>query len=149
MPRQNFLSRQTFVEASIDQAKESLLSIPVFASNIKFIAENEKLQSFKFCYELLQKNVIYYIDVTVLSLNNQYTRVSLRGEHSNGEAFDNDADMAIALHNFEKAIEASLKGDASNYQPHQPKEKKSKKFLQLSTTFIATAGLFLLRKKLS
>ena len=43
MPRQNFLSLESFVEATETQAKESLLSVPVFAANIKLIAENEKI----------------------------------------------------------------------------------------------------------
>jgi hypothetical protein len=149
MPRQNFLSREAFVEANEIQARESLLSIPVFVSNIKLITENTKLQSFKFCYQLPQKNLEYYVDVTVLPLDTQYTRISLHGEHSNGEAFDNDADMVIALHDFESAIEAALKGDVSKYHPYKPKEKKSKKFLQFSAAFVASAGIFVLKKKLS
>jgi len=73
----------------------------------------------------------------------------LHGEHSNGEIFDNDADMAFALYDFESAIGAALKGDVSTYQPNKPKEKKSKKFLQFTAAFAATAGVFILRKKLS
>jgi len=149
MPRQNFLSRESFVVASEQQAKESLLSVPVFVSNIKLIAENDKLQSFKFRYQLPQKNVEYHVDVTILPLDTQYTRISLHGEHSNGEAFENDSDMALALHDFESAIEAALKGDVSNYQPYKPKEKKQKNFLQITATVAATAGIFILRKKLS
>ena len=60
MPRQNFLSLESFVEATETQAKESLLSVPVFAANIKLIAENEKLQSFKFRYQLPLKNLYKY-----------------------------------------------------------------------------------------
>lgn len=149
MLRQNFLSRESFFEATEIQAKESLLSIPVFAPNIKLIAENAKLQSFKFCYQLSQKEKEYYVDVTILPLNNQYTRISLHGEHCNGKAFGNDADLAIALHNFERAIEAALKGDVSAYKPCKPKEKKSKKILQFSSAFIASAGIIVLGKKLS
>ena len=149
MPRQNFLSREAFVQATEIQARESLLSIPVFVPNIKLIAENTKLQSFKFRYQLPQKNMEYHVDITLLPLDTQYTRISFHGEHSNGEAFDNDADMTLALHDFESAIEAALKGDVSNYQPYKPKEKKSKKFLQFSAAFVATAGIFVLRKKLS
>lgn len=149
MPRQNFLSRESFVEATEIQAKESLLSIPVFVPNIKLIAENERLQSFKFRYQLPQKNLEYHVDVTILPLDTQYTRISLHGEHSNGQAFENDSDMAIALHDFESAIEAALKGDTSSYKPYNPKEKKSKKFLQFTTMFVATAGILVLRKKLS
>ena len=149
MPRQNFLSRESFVEATELQARESLLSIPVFVPNIKLIAENAKLQSFKFRYQLPQKNLEYHVDVTILPLDTQYTRISLHGEHSSGAAFVSDTDMAIALHDFEAAIEAALKGDVSNYQPYIPKETKSKKFLHLAVAFIASAGIFVLRKKLS
>ena len=149
MPRQNFLSRESFFEATEIQARESLLSIPVFVPNIKLIAENTKLQSFKFRYQLPQKNLEYHVDVTLLPLDTQYTRISLHGEHSNGEAFDNDAEMVMALHDFQSAIEAALKGDVSNYQPYKPKEKKSKKILQLTGAFVASAGIFVLRKKLS
>ena len=149
MPRQNFLSRESFVEASEIQAKESLLSIPVFVPNIKLITENEKLQSFKFRYQLPQRNMEYHVDVTILPLDTQYIRISLHGEHSNGEAFENDADMVLALHDFESAIEAALKGDVSSYKPYKPKEKKQKNFLQITATVAATAGIFILRKKLS
>ena len=149
MPRQNFLSRESFVEATEIQAKESLLSIPVFVPNIKLICENTKLQSFKFCYQLPQKNTEYHVDVTLLPLDTQYTRISLHGEHSNGEAFNNDADMAIALHDFESAIEAALNGDVSTYKPYKPKEKKSKNFFQVTAAVAASAGIFILRKKLS
>jgi hypothetical protein len=149
MPRQNFLSRETFVEASEVQAKESLLSIPVFVPNIKLIAENTRLQSFKFCYQLPQRNTEYYVDVTVLPLDTQYIRISLHGEHSNGESFANDEDMATALYDFESAIAAALKGDVSTYKPFKPKEKKSKNFFQLTAAVAASAGIFILKKKLS
>ena len=70
----------------------------------------------------------YHVDVTLLPLDTQYIRISLHGEHSNGEAFDNDADMANALHDFESAIEAALKGDVSTYKPYKPEKKVKKIF---------------------
>ena len=149
MPRQNFLSRESFVEATEVQAKESILSVPVFVQNIKLIAENEHLQSYKFRYQIPLKNLEYHVDVTVLPLDFQYTRISLHGEHSNGQAFENDFEMATALHDFQSAIEAALKGDVSSYKPYKPAEKKSKKWLQLTTALVATAGILVLRKKLS
>ena len=114
MPRQNFLSLESFVEGTEIQAKQSLLSVPVFVSNIKFIAENEKLQSFKFRYQIPSRNLEYHIDVTIRPLDTQFIRISLHGEQSNGASFDNDADMALALNDFESAIEAALKGDVSS-----------------------------------
>jgi hypothetical protein len=149
MPRQNFLTRESFVQATEIQARESLLSVPVFVPNIKLIGENTKLQSLKFRYQLPQKNLEYHVDVTILPLNTQYTRICLHGEHTNGESFNNDADMAIALHDFESAIEAALKGDVSRYQPFKPREKKPKNVLQITAVIVASAGIFLLRKKLS
>lgn len=149
MPRQNFLSKESFVEANEVQVKESILSLPVFASNIRLLAENKMLQTFKFSYHLPQKELEYYIDVTILPLDNQYTRISLHGRYCNGHAFGNDANMAMALHDFESAIQAAIKGDVTSYKPYQPKEKGSKKFIQLAATFMASAGVFILKKKLS
>jgi hypothetical protein len=149
MPRQNFLSRESFVEATELQAKESLLSIPVFAPNIKLIEENKKLQCYKFVYQIPQKNLEYCVDVTLLPLDTQFTRISLHGTHCDGQAFDNDHEMAIALHDFESAINAALKGDVSSYQPYKPKEKRAKSFFHIAAGFIASSGIFVLGKKLS
>lgn len=149
MPRQTFLSRESFVEATETQAKESLLSIPVFASNIKFVTENTVLQSFRFWYQFPEKELEYQVDVTILPLDSQFTRVCLHGTHSSGHAFNNDADLAVALSDFESAFQASLKGDASFYKPCTPNEKSSKGLLQAITGVAASLGLFFLRKKLS
>jgi len=149
MPRQNFLSRESFVIASENQAKESLLSVPVFVPNIKLITENEKLQSFKFRYQLPQKNLEYHVDVTILPLDTQYTRICLHAEYSNGQAFEFDQDMALALSDFQSAIDAAVKGDVSNYKPYKPKERKQRNFLQLTATLAASVGVVVLRKKLS
>ena len=149
MAGQNYLTRESFVEATELQAKESLLSIPVFAHNIKLMAENEKLQSFKFCYQLPQRNTEYNVDVTILRLNNQYTRISLHGEHRDRKAFENDVDMALALHDFESAIHAALKGDTTNYKPYKPRERKSRNLIQSIAAFAASTGIIVLGKKLS
>ena len=123
MPRQNFLSRESFVEATEVQAKESILSVPVFVQNIKLIAENEHLQSYKFRYQIPLKNLEYHVDVTVLPLDFQYTRISLHGEHSNGQAFENDFEMATIhlsaqdfkdkVFDYEADQEWKYKGDKS------------------------------------
>jgi hypothetical protein len=149
MPRQNFLSRESFVVASENQAKESLLSVPVFVPNIKLITENHKLQSFKFRYQLPQKNLEYHVDVTILRLDTQYTRICLHAEHSNGQAFEYDEDMALALKDFQSAIDAALKGDVSNYKPYKPKERKQRNFLKLTATLAASVGVVVLKRKLS
>lgn len=149
MPRQNFLSRESFIDATEKQAKDSLLSIPAFASNIRYVNENRMNESFRFTYEMPVKNIKYSIDVSILPLNEKYTRISLHGRHTNGHTFNNDSDMAIALHDFESAIQAALKGDASLYKPFEPKVSNSKKIVQYTTSIAASVSLFFLRKKLS
>src|SRR5437764_1476781 len=127
MPRQNYLSRESFVDATEKQAKDSLLSIPAFASNIKLVAENKLTDSIRFTYDQAFKKLQYNVNVSVLPLNEKYTRISLHATYANGQAFQSDSDINIALHDFESAIEAALKGDISTYKPYQPKETAAKK----------------------
>lgn len=149
MPRQNFLSKESFIAATEQQVKETILSIPAFATNIRLIAENKMVESFRFVYEEPVKKLQYYIDVTIRTLNDQYTRLSLHAEYPNGQSFNYDSDMAIALHDFEAAVDAAIKGDVSLYQPHKPKPGSTKKFLVAATTMAATVGFLFLKKKLS
>jgi len=149
MPRQNFLSRESFIDATEKQAKDSLFSIPAFAPNIKFLTENKMIESIRFTYEMPVKKVQYLIDVTIMPLNEKYTRVSLHGRYADGQAFSNDADMAIALHDFELAVLAAVTGDVTQYKPYEPKVKRSKKLMQYTTTIVAAASVFFLKKKLS
>ena len=146
MPRQNFLSKESFVDATEKQTKDSIMSIPAFAPNIKLIAENKMIESIRFSYELAVKEIEYYIDVSIHPLNEKYTRVSLNGRHASGQSFHNNTDMAIALHDFESAILAALKGDVSQYKPYVPKPGNSRKMMQAAATVVASLGVFFLRK---
>ena len=149
MPRQNFLSRESFVDASEKHAKDSLLAIPAFVPNIRFVSENKMVGSTRFSYEQPVKNTEYFIDVSVLPLNDQFTRVCLHGTHLNGQSFNNDADMAYALHDFEAAMLAALQGDVSLYVPGEKKPANSKKFVHMATALVTSVCFFFLRKKLS
>jgi hypothetical protein len=149
MPRQNYLSKESFVDASEKHIKETLLSIPAFASNIKLVGENKLVESIRFSYDLPVKKMHYYINVSVLPLNEQYTRISLHATYINGQAFHSISDVNIALHDFESAIQAALKGDTSSYVPYKPKEVASKKMLHLVVAFVSSLGVFFLKKKLS
>ena len=149
MPRQNFLSRESFVTATEQQAKDSLLSIPAFVSNITLIGENKMIQSFKFCYSMPVKNIQYHVDVSMLPLNEQYMRISLHGRHAGGQAFSHDADMAIALHDFEAALQAALKGDTALYKPYQPKVRNRRKVVQFVAAFVTSITMIVLNRKLS
>ena len=149
MPRQNFLAKESFVNASEALTRESILSIPVFATNIKLLAENKMLQKMQFMFEQPDREMNYLIDVSVLPLNDEYTRISLHATHTNGHAFNHDSDMAIALHDFESAVAAALNGDTSLYQPTTRQAKNAKGFVGLAVTVLASVGIMMLKKKLS
>jgi len=149
MPRQNFLAKESFVNASETLTRESILSIPVFANNISLVTENKMLQNMRFVYEQLDNEVKYHIDVSVLPLNDEYTRISLHATHTNGHSFQNDPDMAIALHDFESAVTAALNGDTSLYQPTTRHTKNSNGFVRFAFSIMTSVGILMLKKKLS
>ncbi|HEY0580292.1 MAG TPA: hypothetical protein VGC75_06260 [Candidatus Nitrosocosmicus sp.] len=149
MPRQNYLTRESFVDATEKQIKESLLTIPAFASNIKLIAENKLTDSIRFNYELAPKKLEYHVNISVLPLNEKYTRISLHATYANGQAFQSNSDINIALHDFESAIHAAIKGEASTYKPYKPKDSFSKRCVHFMVAFGSSLGLYFLKKKLS
>jgi hypothetical protein len=149
MPRQTFLSRESFVDATEKQTRETLSSLPAYISHIVLVAENPIIESYRFTYDKADKKLQYLIDVTILPLNDQYTRISLHASHTNGHAFYEDADMSFALHDFESAIHAALKGDLAYYKPagHKPKEQSS--LLMKWASFLFPSLIPGLKKKLS
>ena len=149
MPRQNFLAKESFVNASEALARESILSIPVFATNIKLVTDNKILQKMRFQFDEPDSNLNYFIDVSVLPLNDEYTRISLHATHTDGQAFHQDPDMAIALHDFESAVAAALNGDTSLYQPTTRQTRSSKGFARFAFSLMASVGILILKKKLS
>ncbi|MBA2744717.1 MAG: hypothetical protein H0U44_00695 [Flavisolibacter sp.] len=133
MPRQNFLSRESFVNAGEIKTRNSILSLPFHLDHIELYAENRMIDSLRFYYVHPSKRREYFVDITVLPLNEEFTRVSLHAVHVNGQSFYDDAEMAIALHDFESAIHASVNGELAQYKASgllKIKEKKS--FIQSS-----------------
>lgn len=149
MPRTTFLTSEFFVDAQEQPAKESILSIPAFASNIQFVDQRKLLETYRFQYQEPVKNNTYYIDVSVLPLNEKYSRVCIHASYSNGHAFHADNEIALALKDFESAIHLALKGDVTSYKPYAPKPKASQRMVQNMLTICASISVFFLRRKLS
>jgi hypothetical protein len=145
MPRQNFLARESFVDATEKQTREIILSIPDYLPHISLVAENKVIDSVRFVYEHTGKGVRYNVDLTVLPLNDQYTRISLHASHTNGHSFYEDPEMAFALHDFEGAIHAAIKGDLSLYYSKATIQKSSGGIKSLVEAVLP----FFLKKKLS
>lgn len=148
MPRQNFIAKDFFLPASEKEIKEALLGIPRFAAHIRFVQENKLVDSMRFCSERPGKKM-HHVDVSLLPLDDQYTSVSLHASHSNGQAFYSDPELLAALNDFEAAIHAGLKGNASSYHPYIAKASASQKIFQFAVLFVSSIGVLFLRKKLS
>ena len=132
MSRQNFLSRDSFVNASEMKTRDSILSLPFHLGHIELLNENKMIDSTRFVYMHLGKQIEYFVDVSVLPLNDQYTRVSLHASHVNGHSFYEDSEMAIALHDFEFAIHATVNGDLAALKSNTAEMQREKKTLTQS-----------------
>jgi hypothetical protein len=148
MPRQNFIAKDFFLPASEKEIKEALLGIPRFASHIRFVQENKLIDSMRFCSERPGRKM-HHVDVSLLPLDDQYTSVSLHASHSNGHTFYSDPELSAAIQDFEAAIHAALKGNASTYRPYEAKASAYKKAVQSAVLFVSSIGVLFLKKKLS
>jgi len=147
MPRQNFLSSDFFVMSSERVAKQALINIPEHVSNIKFLKENQLVNSMRFLYVHPEKEVHNYIDVSVLPLDDQYIRFCLHASYTNGQAFYTDPDISNALQNFEKAVHAALKNDYSYLRQNTKQASATPSYLV--NAFLSMLGLLFLWKKLT
>lgn len=149
MPRQTFLARESFVDAGEQQTRESLRTIADHLPNVSFLAENRIVDSMRFSYEKFDKKSDFFIDVTILPLNDQYTRVSMHASYSNGHAFYEGSDLAFALHDFESAIHAALKGELSQYLANSGRKIESGTFLSFYNDLRVFIFQLFFKKKLS
>ena len=149
MPRQTFLSRESFVDATEKTTKETLYTLPEYVSNIKMLSENKLIDSVKFLYEQAEKKPDVHITVSVLPLNDQYTRISLNASYANGHTFYEDAGLSFALHSIESSIHAALKGDLAYFNPAIPRQKEANRLTQILFSIRYAFLDVLLKKKLS
>jgi len=149
MPRQTFITKDFFVNASEKMTKQIIFAIPSFFSAIKFIEENNRLHSVRFFYEKNNNKPPAYIDVSLLPLNENQTKITLHGSYVNGAFFYKDEYMLSALNNFESAIYAGLDGNLSRFEPEPPKKNTKQKMLGPMYLILAFIGvLFVWRKKI-
>ena len=111
MPRQNFLSKDFFVEVAESEARRCLFTLPQCSPHIKFIKENTLTQSMRFLYQPIDGKKHFQIDISLLPLDNTYTQVGLHLSYTNGQVLTTDAGAKTVLLLFEQAIHAALRGD--------------------------------------
>ena len=114
MPRQNFLTKDFFVDVSEKEARQALLNLTLCSPHIKFIKENVLTHSFRFLYQPIDGKKHFQIDISLIPLDNNYTQNVIHLSYTNGQALTRDAGAKTVLLLFEQAVYASLRGDTSS-----------------------------------
>lgn len=147
MPRQTFITKEFFVNASEIDARQNIMTLPTAISNIKLVAENQKLHSVTFAYERAN-DVLHHIAISLLPLNDSHTQIIMHASNANGSYFYNDPYVTNAVVNFEQAICAAVKGNLSAFEPVVPKKNMSQKLFHLMALAVTFVGLLYLWKKI-
>jgi len=140
MPKQTFLSQDFFINSSEDFVKEKILNLPKFFSHITFVKENTIVQSIKFLYHTAGSIKEYHIDVSILSLNKNQSKITLHCSYTNGSVFQKDPYIKNALQNFEAATKACLNNTISDYEVCNIKRKPLQKIYNYFASMVASIG---------
>lgn len=111
MSRQNFVSSDFFVTTSEKEARAALCSLPKHLPHITLLKEDTVIHSTRFLFEDQEKSMQYNVNVSVMSLNDQYVRFNLHVSYTNGHAFNSDTEISNVLYQFEQSIHASIKNN--------------------------------------
>ena len=125
MPKTLHLSKEFFINAPEQTARQYILQLPECISNIKFVEENRVRQSMRFVYERAEETNVEsnLIEVSLLPLNVYQTRITLHSTCSGQPAVRKEFKISNALSNFESAIQAVVKGTINEYEPQEAKTK--------------------------
>lgn len=125
MPKTLHLSKEFFINAPEQTARQYILQLPECISNIKFVEENRVRQSMRFVYERAEETNVEsnLIEVSLLPLNVHQTRITLHSTCSGQPAVRKEFKISNALSNFESAIQAVVKGTINEYEPQEAKTK--------------------------
>lgn len=145
MPRQTFLTKEAFVNTTDHHLKQILFSLPDVIPVVSLIGENKLIEQIRFAYDVSEKQN-YFIDVSVLTVNDQYTRLWLHASHKDGKAFQTDPQMALALQDIAAAVQATLRGEVFYYPVKEEKTKSVTKTTWFSSVKTGFTFLFLKKK---
>lgn len=146
MPKQNFISKEFFVNASEKDTQRILFTIPQHLRNIKLVSKHTPAHSIRFTYERPESAIHHHVDVSLLPLDSNFTSVCLHVSYSNGQVFYKDSNIINTLNNFEAAIQAALKGKLAEYEPAAPKVTTGKKMAQLMMMVVSSFSILFLKR---
>jgi hypothetical protein len=145
MPRQTFLTRETFLESSENKIKELLLSLPNYCDNITYKSENQLTGILLFEFTSAGKKPTYFVSVSILPLNDQYTRVNFHASQADHAAFYENPDMAVALQQIVGSIQALVEGRFSYF--NEPPKKAARTKTGIGTSLHSFISPLFLKKK--
>jgi hypothetical protein len=137
MSRKNFLSIDFFVPTSESEARRILLSLPGHFSQLTLLKEDTIIHSTRFLYDHSEKGLQYYVDVSILPLNDQYVRFCLHGMHTNGQIIQDDAEIKNVLLLFERSIHAGFTNDFSFLEEETKTSNNRTKSFSLVQSFLS------------
>lgn len=149
MTKPNSFSRDFFVNASETETRQSILAIPSSVGSIKFSGEHHVSHSLTFLYERENDQLNQFIEVSVLPLSVDETRVSLLVTHADGSAAQPGKYTTNTLNNFERAVQASLNGNLAGLALQEPPVSNTKRVFHFMMMLVASVSVFFLWKKLS
>ena len=137
MSRKNFLSTDFFVSASEKEAKNILLSLPGHLSQLTLLKEDTVIHSTRFLFDNAEKGTQYYVDVTILQLNDQFVRFSLHCSFTNGQSIQSETEIKNVLLQFEKSIYAGVNNDFSSLQPEPKRTAAPRKSFSIFNSLLS------------
>ena len=111
MSRKSFVSSDFFVTTSEKEARKALLALPEHLPHISLLKDDTVVQSTRFLFEDLDKSAQYYVDVSMMSLNDQYMRFNRHVTYSSGHVFNSETEINMILYQFEQSVHASIKNN--------------------------------------
>ena len=138
MPKQTFITRDFFVNASIDLVKKKVLELPLHIVYIKFVKENNLTLSIQFLYQYPDSEKDKLIDVSILELNEAQSLITLHGSFADGSVFNKDPYVASAVENFERAINACINNTITGFEVRTVKRKPLSRIFN----YLSLSGLF-------
>ena len=128
MPKQTFITKDFFVPSSEKVIRQKLFALPDYIPHIKFLKENSIVQSIRFVYlhpDLEKEKVI---DVSIHSLNDGQSKITLHCSYADGSVFQKNPFIKNAIDNFESAIKASINNTLDNFEVCTIRQKPFQKF---------------------
>ena len=111
MSRKTFVTSDFFVTTTEREARKALFSLPHNLPHISLLKEDTIIHSTRFLFDDKEKATQYHVDVSMMSLNDQYVRFNLHVSYVNGHSFSFDSEINHVLYQFEQSVHASVKNN--------------------------------------